>query len=197
MLIVAIEGPCGSGKSTLANGLKSRLGNTCVMLGDYASYVIKEKRPRLPAGSVAEELAALEFYLGVDKNRFRVAQHATTVILDRSFHTLLAHVHANDQISHLDSFAAAEAAWRRRQSVPQPDLVIYLELSVATLRRRHREAAHELAPFLTTDAYLTWFRDYFRHRYVSDRTKLIFQDGELSAEKLCEVVWAGLNGGSL
>lgn len=189
MNVVAIEGLCFAGKSTLAGELSYRLTTgSRVVLPDYSDFIRPTERPRVPASSAEAELAAFEYYLSVEDRRWRGVRASTPLVIeDRSVHTLLAHVYANQVEVGPAVFSFAV---ERVMSIPvrqRPDLVVYLDVNEAVLLRRYRLIPNKISRVFKSRRYMQGFRAYFAQS-VTSFSKIVFVDANRMPSEIADDV---------
>lgn len=192
MIIVAIEGLCFAGKLTLAAELSERLRcSSIVVLPDYTDLCPPEERPALPAATPSAELAALEYYISLDRLRWEAVQEDSTrfvIIQDRSVHTLLAHVYSNDLRT---GFGVFPEAIKREAAIPshrRANVVLYLDAREETLLERYRTIPNRLPTLLTTPSYMRGFRAYFLDSVISVRSLAVVNANQLPAAVAEDVI---------
>lgn len=181
MKTVAIEGLCFAGKSALAQRLLGYLGrHRCTVLDDYSDLVKIGDRPPIPAASDEEELNAFHYYMKVDLARWAPVVSSSAkpdiVIQDRSFHTLLAHVHAIAKDSECSVLRQAGEFIANAADIVCPNAVIYLEVSSDVLEARYRNISHALPQVFTSRIYMQRFKEYFARHFLGSPGSLFFID---------------------
>jgi thymidylate kinase len=163
-LVIAIEGPSDSGKSTLARRLHAHfvpLG--CSLMPCYVEFAGGDDCvPLGRAESPAQQLASLRTYLELDRRRAgtaRACEPATLLLLDRSPHTLLAHVLGEEATGGPPGFVACRELVRASDGLLWPDVVFYLDLDDA--RRAVRMDPAERTAWWTSAAFNRGFARYF------------------------------------
>jgi thymidylate kinase len=162
MKIVAIEGLCFAGKTTLAVNLSAAfLG--AIVLPDYADVSSPERHPEVPALSPLAELRAFEYYLSLDALRWSGVSEGSQslVLLDRSVHTLLAHIYSNDKRTRFDVFPPASALTSVIAESRRANVVLYLDVAEETLSSRYYTIPNKLPALFKTVPYMRGFREYF------------------------------------
>lgn len=181
--VIAIEGCSHAGKSTVIEGMRSWF--EAVGLGvcaEYMDLVPPSDAPHIPSATPSEELDALDYFLHVDDARIAAMVATLTpqsgLVMDRSYHSLLAHIHACDQLCGRRVFpeAASRVARARRYATTA---TIYLDVSpielLARCSRTNRGPALEV---LLSPAYCDAFRAYFHEAYIDPRDGLCLIDGQ-------------------
>jgi thymidylate kinase len=188
-----MEGLPSSGKTTASHQIQmiGALDRT-TLIPEYTDFDPVRARVPLPHLSDKEELAALEVFLELDQQRLEPLWrfHRITAILDRSYHSLLAHVFASDRIERRHVFPrAVQMVLRRRSYVP--DVVTLLEVSSGVLAARRIAQKSRVPSYFFSNAYEAGFLEYFRSAFVDDSSTLVRVDGEaLPAEVAGSIVEA-------
>ncbi|MBT2677268.1 AAA family ATPase [Streptomyces sp. ISL-14] len=166
-LIIALEGPSYAGKSTAIRHLRTRGIEERALVSDcYVQHIARHADiPPARTASAAEQLAAFETFMRIEKTRVHQA-HASAkpvILLDRSVDTLLAHAHALDALFGYDVHHRLRD---RLQELPflRPHHTIYLDVPAEELSLRRKTAGHTAAEteyFLHEPAFLAQARDYF------------------------------------
>lgn len=142
MFTIAVEGCSHAGKTTLISQISRRIPEI-ISLPDYVAFAGGDDRvPPAPSKTVSEELAALEFFLDLDSRRLKSVQSnardGKAIIEDRSFHTLLAHRFAIEQITRLRVFEKSCLIVQANNSICRPELILYLDTPQAGLNQRYK-----------------------------------------------------------
>jgi thymidylate kinase len=184
---VAIEGPCCAGKTTLAIGVSETYGTSSVTtVQDYADFLGGggSRMPNEADGSVQGQRVALDYLLGVEKDRFEASAHAIAssrlLLIDRSCLTLVAHCAGLDACTRdghkLERLAAATVAADPRSVVPSH--IVYLDVSNDVQFARNRGKFSASSTFMDP-GFNAGFRGYFADRMSSDfSAPLLWVDGE-------------------
>lgn len=157
MLSVAIEGPCCAGKTTLGKGLMQEMNHLSrIFVTDYSDYVGGGRflPPPVPK-SWAEEERSLETFLSIEANRTLVmrskAEELQLVLIDRSIYTLLAHCSALEHVTGLDLFRPAEEAIKQSSIPVWPNVVLYLDASLALITGRNKGKFEEESIYMNPE----------------------------------------------
>ena len=134
---VAVAGNIGVGKSTLVERL-------CVRLGWEPFYEPVKENPYL--ADFYSDMSAWAFHSQVFflahrlRSHYRLAQHANSVVQDRSVYEdaeiFAQNLYLQGHISQRDYQTYRELYETTTRLLPPPDLVVYLRASVPTLLRR-------------------------------------------------------------
>lgn len=163
-MILGIEGPVLAGKSSLVRQLVDDLTAAGISPTPCPCYVEMAKRlgHPIPPGlsrSAAEQLAAMRFFLDIDRRR-RHPDSAQLVLLDRTTWTLEAHAAALTTIGAIASPVVLDEPTRRAIHALRPDAVVYLDVPWDVQLERSASRDELPPPFLDRD-FNTAFRAYF------------------------------------
>jgi thymidylate kinase len=206
MFVVAIEGCSHAGKSTLVDNLTQRLGDDVIALPDYVSFAGGDtKVPRAPAESVEEEVEALRFFLTLDYRRWsEIIKHPNEkriILVDRSFHTLLAHRFAIERLTHLEVFDLSCKEVKSRPDLLMPDVIFYIDTPQEVLNERYKTRisnvpvsghiqnynyTQKMKLVFNKENYNQYFRSYFIPRLLFAGTPVKVLDGRLSINETIE-----------
>lgn len=180
---VALEGPCCAGKTTLGRGLlDGDLADLSVgFVRDYSEHVGGGRflPPPVPS-SLADEDRALGEFLRIEADRTAHLRSPLLglVLIDRSVHTLLAHCRALSEGTDVDY----ERLARRRlteSAVPVwPELVVYLDVGIDTVRERNRGKFDADSIFINA-AFNAGLRSYFHALTRGADVRVAWLDGSL------------------
>jgi dTMP kinase len=193
-LICSIDGPSDSGKSTLVEGIGQRYGKRCVILPCYVDAAGGDSAvPEAMPPSVEDRLEAFRFYLQIEAARLSTIAEieAGIVVLDRSVHSLVAHVYAAALLDSVDavSICLEELAGA---SFAIPDIAFYLQTDEET-RRSRRDPADE-GQWWTQPSYNAGFERYFSEEGVRlPYGKLVVADAGKSAAAILEDVVSAID----
>lgn len=194
-LRVGIEGPCCAGKTTLGQQLRMRFSDRTVhYVPDYSDYVGGGLflPPALPR-TLEEEARALWHFLGIEIERTREAWTANDpdglILIDRSAHTLLAHCHALSHHTGTNYRAAAETIVGASPLPMWPDLIIYLDINEATLKRRYHGKFDKDSIFVNP-IFNAGIRAYFEGIAGVSRPRVAWLDADVDARLLSELAAA-------
>lgn len=168
MNYIAIEGPCLAGKTTLANGLVREASDGWrIIVPDYADYV--GGGPAMPPEapeSLEVERQAIEFLLEVERRRFADQMTRDSsgdlVLIDRSFHTLIAHAVGLDEYFQTPQkySSVVNRMVRFDRRIVEPRGIIYLDLGASEQTPRNHGKFSQNSVFLDSD-FNKGFRSYF------------------------------------
>lgn len=199
-LVTAIEGPAFSGKSSLVPKISRLLIGHGVSVITVPEYVVAAggpgNVPPTPAMRDAEELKGLVELLHLDERRVRQALSEgappQVVILDRSFHSLLAHRYAISRM-HYPSLYRNCLRLIQGASLVRPQMVFYLDADPALLAARQRTSGRGCAPIFANPTYNRFFREYFLNGdRMRPRRSAVRLDGSLSVPTLAGAVATAL-----
>ncbi len=206
MFVVAVEGCSHAGKSTLVENLTQRLGNDIIALPDYVSFAGGDtKVPRAPAETVEEEIEALKFFLNLDNRRWseiiKSPNEKRIILVDRSFHTLLAHRYAIEKLTDLYAFDLSCKEVKLRPDLLTPDVIFYIDTPQNVLNERYKTRvsdvpvsghtqnynyAQKMKLIFNKGAYNKHFRSYFIPQLLFANTPVKVLDGRLSLNQMIE-----------
>ena len=205
MFVIALEGCSHAGKTTLIKNLKKRL-NSIIPLPDYVTYAGgDDKVPRAPAESVEEELQSLNFFLNLDERRWvekiENESQPELVIADRSFHTLLAHRFAIENLTGMNVFDMCCEIAGNKPKILHPDLIFYLDTPQESLNQRYKirissvpvdghtknyNLTEKMKLIFNKSEYNELFRKYFLPQLRYGATPIIVLDGSLPADEVAD-----------
>ena len=196
---VAIEGPCCAGKTTLGDGLFMRLSSTeglVLYVQDYSDFVGGGCfLPRAVPATLEEETQALRTFLALEEARTakaRAVRHSgPMVIIDRSVYTLYAHCHALTEITGIDYNAVASAVLDDTRVPLRPDLVLYVDIDIATAQSRNNGKFPADSIFIDRQFNLG-IRRYFQSLAGGGHPTVAWLDGTAGATLLLEAAMSHL-----
>lgn len=179
---LAIEGVCFAGKTTLAQHIFSSF-NDSIIGPDFADLLTDDAPSPSPHNSEKEELSALKYFCELDKKRWESIECITSkplIILDRSYHTLVAHVYAVDHIYGRHIFSnAVDIVKCHRPYIPMYTLL--LKSAYYVFEHRYRSIQHSLNPLFVGDDYVSYFYEYFESSFIDDPKTIIYLRADQSA----------------
>lgn len=190
-LIVGLEGTSFTGKSTLASALSAAFEpREAIIIPCYSECSSQDRPPAVPS-STEEQLAAVQYYLDIERQRHEAATAALdsgrVVIADRTVHTLLAHTFALDRLYNYDAFGRADALVATAVHI-QSTVVFHLRASSTTLAGR--AIGRPGFPDLYYDeAFVGAFDEYFNT--LADE-RCVHLDAETPVDDLVAVVTTAL-----
>jgi deoxyadenosine/deoxycytidine kinase len=165
--LVLVAGNIGAGKTSLAERLGKRLGW-------YTAYESVDDNPYL--GDFYTDMRAWSFHLQIFFLGHRAEQHALlsalpeSAIVDRSIyedaHIFARALHALGKMTGRDYEAYRNLYTLVIAKLPRPDLLIYIDANVATLRNRITRRAREIETGISND-YLALLGTYYRE-WIND-----------------------------
>jgi deoxyguanosine kinase len=162
---IAIEGPIGVGKSSLARRLVRHLGAETMLEQPDANPFLERFYDDPPGYAFQTQLFFLFQRLRQVRSLAQPGMFAQTVVSDFMFakDSLFARVNLSDEEYRLYAQMYAQLA----PQIPEPDLVVWLQASPASLLRRIRQRGIAMeqgiaADYVTSlsDAYAEYFRHY-------------------------------------
>lgn len=158
--IFALEGIVHAGKTTLLNNVRrAHRGISCI--DEYTLYRGTTPFPDFPE-SLQEALSANQFFIELDARRFADIGRSNVALLDRSCISVLAFHYATEQITD-GGIACFEPSLRLYQEQFHryiPNAMIYLEISMSDLTKRHEGDTGIYKPVLLEEEfnrYLLYF----------------------------------------
>lgn len=162
---IAIEGAIGVGKSSLARRLGVHLGAELMMEAADENPLLERFYADPPGYAFQTQLVFLFQRLKQMQSLAQPGMFSSTVVSDFVFakDALFARMNLSDEEHRLYAQMHAQAA----QQVPEPDLVIWLQASPATLLQRIRRRGIRMEQGITEDylqrlcdAYTGYFQSY-------------------------------------
>jgi deoxyguanosine kinase len=162
---IVIEGPIGVGKSSLARKLAAHLGADLLLEQPQDNPFLDRFYDDMPGYAFQTQLFFLFQRLKQMQSAAQPGMFATALVSDFLFakDALFARLNLSDEEFRLYSQMYAQAA----PQVREPDLVIWLQASPATLMQRIRKRAITMEQAITTeylrrlsDAYAEYFHGY-------------------------------------
>jgi deoxyguanosine kinase len=200
MRILAIEGPIGVGKTTLARRLAASYA-TQLMLEEPAENPFLEKYYEDQARYALPTQLQFLFQRVRQLQSFRQEDlftplHISDYMLDKD--RLFAELTLESAELNMYSMVYERVV----DSVPNPDLVIYLQATVPSLLKRiaHRGLVYEQGideAYLErlSSAYIDFFRSYSRAPLlIVDTEEINFSDGDAEYLELLETIDRGVSG---
>ncbi len=174
MYVIGLEGACCSGKSTMSIALRKHFGaDVAFITPDYSDLTEPQSRPTTLAKTFDEAVTSFEFYLNIERQRLEQVRswHGSIVIVDRTYHTLLAHAYAVDSISNIESF---EDLKRLSDGAPrvEPNQIIYLDAPRSILIDRAKLRSPDLPLVFHHEVYLETTQHYFKNM-IKDVTPIV------------------------
>lgn len=162
---IAVEGAIGVGKSSLARRLGNHLGAELMMEAADENPLLERFYADQPGYAFQTQLIFLFQRLKQMQSLAQPGMFSATVVSDFVFakDALFARMNLSDEEHRLYAQMHAQAA----QQVPEPDLVIWLQASPATLLQRIRRRGIRMEQGITEDylqrlcdAYTSYFQSY-------------------------------------
>jgi|SRR5215212_4587808 len=180
---VALEGPCCAGKTTLGRGLLSD-GLSGLRVGfvrDFSEHAGGGRflPPPVPK-SLAEEDHALSEFLRIEADRTAHvwSSRSDLILIDRSVHTLLAHCHALGRMTGVDYLSLARLRLRESDVPAWPQLVVYLDVGIDTVRNRNQSKFEADSIFINAE-FNVGLRLYFQELTSQGTPRVAWLDGSL------------------
>ena len=183
--IYALEGIVHAGKTTLLNNI--RITNwDIVCVDEYTLYRGTMPFPDFPA-TLEEALAANQFFIELDARRFTDIGTSKIVLLDRSCISVIAYHYATEQITHgeIACFKPSLRLYKEQFGRYIPNVMIYLEISLRDLIKRHEGDTGVYKPVLLEEEfnrYLMYFYENIRSFFPTLEVYKI--EGTLSKEEV-------------
>jgi deoxyadenosine/deoxycytidine kinase len=165
--LILVAGNIGAGKTSLAERLGERLGW-------HTAYESVDDNPYLH--DFYADMRAWSFHLQVFFLGHRAAQHAglsalpQSAIIDRSIyedaHIFARALHTLGNMTDRDYRAYRSLYTLVVAKLPRPDLLIYIDANVATLRARISKRARDMEAGISDD-YLSLLASYY-HDWIND-----------------------------
>jgi thymidylate kinase len=162
--------------------LESELANLRVgFVRDYSEHVGGGRflPPPVPK-SLADEERALGEFLRIESDRTAHLRASVLglVVIDRSVHTLLAHCHALSDGAGVDYESLARRRLTESDVPVWPDLVVYLDVGIDTVRERNRGKFDADSIFINAE-FNAGLRTYFHALTGHAEVPVVWLDGGL------------------
>ena len=186
---IALEGIVHAGKTTLLHALQRQRDDVCC-IDEYTVYRGEKHFPPFPKSS-KEALNANQFFIELDVKRFADVTDASIVLLDRSCVSVIAYHYATEQSTggQIQCFTTSLQLFQTVYRRFVPDVVVYLEISMDNLEKRHIGDKGVYKGILLNHVFNEHLCTFYEklHQYFPEVTVIKIDGGLPPMEVLAEV----------